>query len=171
MQRDFHLHGLTSEHHQALVLADRLRQACSQGGVSRELLLSTLRIFVDDLNPHFEIEEELILPALHSAGMKDLVDRTNEEHHQLRSLIAAAETSDDATLHLQAFADLLTAHVRFEERALFNAAQQILTSKELEMLATTRPHRRPTRNSTLMASGQEQSDMLTSVEMTRAGRP
>ena len=157
IQRDFHLQGLTSEHHQALVLAGRLRQACRQGGVSRERLQSTCRTFEQDLNPHFVIEEELILPALAAAGRKDLVDRTNEEHHQLRALIVAAATSEDATLHLQAFADLLTAHVRFEERTLFAAAQQILTIKELEMLARVRPHRRPTPNSAREVSGQEQS--------------
>ena len=147
MQRDFHLQGLTSEHHQALVLAGRLRQACRQGGVSRERLQSTCRTFEQDLNPHFVIEEELILPALAAAGRKDLVDRTNEEHRKLRSLIAAAERAEDATnatMHLHAFADLLTAHVRFEERTLFDAAQQILTPEELERLATIRPHSRPT---------------------------
>jgi len=165
---------MTSEHHQALVLADRLRRACSQGCVSRELLLSTCRTFQDDLNPHFEIEEQLILPVLHAAGSGDLVDRTNEEHRKLRSLIAAAERAEDATnatMHLHAFADLLTAHVRFEERDLFDAAQQILTIEELEMLARTRPHRRPTRNSTLGVSGQEQGETLTSAEMLRAARP
>jgi hypothetical protein len=50
MKRDFHLHGLTSEHHQALMLADRLRRACRQGCVSRELRLSTRRTFEDELN-------------------------------------------------------------------------------------------------------------------------
>ncbi len=154
MKRDFHLQGMTSEHHQALVLADRLRRACRQGGVSRELLLSTRRTFEEELNPHFEIEEQLILPALDAAGRRDLVDRTHEEHHRLRAFLVAAETADDATPHLQAFADLLTAHVRFEERALFDAAQQILTLNELERLAKTRPHPRPTRNCTLVVSGQ-----------------
>ena len=144
MQRDFRLQGMSSEHHQALVLAGRLRQACRHGGVSRELRRSTCRTFEQDLNPHFEIEEQLILPALAAAGRQDLVDRTTEEHQQLRALIVAAATSEDATQHLHAFADLLTAHVRFEERTLFDAAQQILTREELERLATIRPHSRPT---------------------------
>jgi hemerythrin-like domain-containing protein len=126
--------------------------------VSRELLQSTCRTFEHDLNPHFVIEEQLILPALSAAGRRDLVDRTTEEHHQLRALIVAAATSEDATRHLHAFADLLTAHVRFEERTLFDAAQQILTLEALEVLATIRPHRRPRRNSSRVVSGQEQSE-------------
>lgn len=153
MQRDFRLQGMTSEHHQALVLAGRLRQACRQGDVSQELRRSTCRTFEQELDPHFAIEEQLILPALATAGRQDLVDCTIEEHRQLRALIVAAASSEDATGHLQAFADLLTAHVRFEERTLFAAAQQILTPEALERLATIRPHRRATRNHTRVVSG------------------
>ena len=71
----------------------------------------------------------------------------------MRALIVAAGTSEDATERLHAFADLLTAHVRFEKRTLFTAAQQILTPEALERLATIRPHRRPARNRTRVVSG------------------
>ena len=52
-----------------------------------------------------------VLVALWRAGETDLVERTLTEHEDMRSLIA-----QDRPENLARFAELLTAHIRFESR-------------------------------------------------------
>lgn len=89
--------------------------------------------FATELEPHFIIEEQLLLPALAKCGRQDLVERTRADHGALRNLLDA-EDRDLAAL-LSSFAELLTAHVRFEERELFNAAQELLDAAALDAIA------------------------------------
>lgn len=121
MKRSPGLRALSSEHHTALVLARRAL-AVSRGEVA-ETWRDLVQRFERELEPHFRQEEEQLLPALAQAGEKALVQRTLDEHTQLRSLIY--HQSHDADT-LQAFAELLQSHVRFEERVLFVTAQERL---------------------------------------------
>lgn len=84
MKRDARLHGLTSDHHHALVLALCIKEAAAKGGPRAELVRETRRRFDTELLPHFAIEEEELLPALAQAGHREAVDRTLAEHRLLR---------------------------------------------------------------------------------------
>jgi hypothetical protein len=77
------------------------------------------------------------LPALRAAGETGLVERTLREHRRLRALIA-----DDGPEGLAPFADLLAAHIRFEEQELFERAQGVLAPDVLAALAAG-PHDDP----------------------------
>jgi hypothetical protein len=137
VKRDPRLHGLTSDHHAALVLARRLARACAEG---RGDAAEARRRFDDDLAPHFRAEEELLLPPLAAAGEEALVRRTLDEHAALRGHLAAAEAGDAA--RLAAFAAALDAHVRFEERELFPAAEAKLGPEALARVEAAAPHPR-----------------------------
>lgn len=76
------------------------------------------------IEPHFLVEERWLLPALDRVGEGALADRTRAEHADLRRLLTAAVNGDHDTL--RAFASMLEHHVRFEERTLFEVAQQKL---------------------------------------------
>lgn len=116
------LSDLSREHHTALSLALRARRAA--GGDQSEVDRMAAQVrerFRAELEPHFREEERWLLPALAEAGESELVERTLAEHVELTRLaeqlgIPRAET-------LLVFADGLTAHVRFEERELFPAAE------------------------------------------------
>lgn len=112
------LRALSSEHHHALVLARRISQAAQ---LDRELVVETIARFTREIDPHFRLEEEGLLPALEAVGEAELVARTREDHRRLRELLAAAGAGDSAAL--RDFAALLEEHVRFEERVLFETAQ------------------------------------------------
>lgn len=129
MKRSAGLRALSSEHHTALVLAKRAASAVASGDWA-DAWIDVAQRFAAELEPHFRLEEELLLPALMSAGETALVERTLAEHAQLRSLIY--RTPHDAA-SLQTFAELLQAHVRFEERELFVTAQARLTEFSLEI--------------------------------------
>jgi len=135
MNRDARLHGLTSDHHHALVLARRVAREHATSGAA--LVRIVREAFERELAPHFAVEEEVLLPALAEAGASDLVDRTREEHAMLRGHLAAVVAGDVA--RLADFAALLERHVRFEENELFPAAER-LADEVLEAVAGRRPH-------------------------------
>lgn len=137
MKRNVHLHGLSSDHHHALVLARRVREAAATGSLSGALAAEARRRCDEELRPHFAIEEEELLPALGLIGQTALVDRTLRDHRDLRGHIAAAEAGDVA--RLVAFAGQLEAHVRFEERELFSACETLLPADVLERVARRAP--------------------------------
>ncbi len=130
MRRDPRLRELSSEHHQALVLARRALTATPPQ--APEIWAEVRRRFYAELEPHFEIEERLLLPALEAAGYVALAARTRADHAHLRRLRAG---DDDDHGRLQTFGDLLAAHVRFEERELFPAAEACLPPEVLEAVA------------------------------------
>lgn len=137
MKRDVRLQGLTSDHHHALVLARRLREAVARGGLDLMLLAEVRHRYDNDLGPHFAIEEEESLPALALVGRTDLVDRTLRDHGALRDHLAAAESGDRS--RLAEFGALLEAHVRFEERDLFTTCEALVGPEVLARVALRAP--------------------------------
>jgi hemerythrin-like domain-containing protein len=131
MQRHPALRSLSSDHHSGLVLARKARQAANGDAHDQAHIWSkVVNRFEVELEPqHFRLEEEVLLPAMQLAGETALVERTLIEHAALRRPIA-----DDQTENLARFADLLTAHIRFEEKELFERAQQLLDLDELTKL-------------------------------------
>lgn len=123
MKRSPALQQLSREHHPALVLASRIAKAGDAVAVD-ELLRRVPEVFARELAPHFAQEEAMLLPRLAAAGAGDLVARTLDEHRRMYELLAAIETGDGTALKV--FGELLQAHVRFEERELFVAAEALL---------------------------------------------
>jgi len=125
MKRHPDLLQLSREHYGALKLARDARRAAASGDASEIAALAqrVVQIFPVELDPHFCVEEQGILVLLAQAGQHVLVARTLADHAELRRLAQALATPDaDSLLR---FADLLGAHVRFEEREVFEVAQAV----------------------------------------------
>ncbi len=135
MRRDPRLQALSTDHHHALVLArDAQRASVSRDAGQIDGLVTRVReAFARELEPHFRIEEELLLPALEAAGEHALVARVRDDHAALR--LASDAEGLDAEQRLAAFAAKLEAHVRFEERELFEVAQAKLGPEVLDAVA------------------------------------
>ena len=128
MKRSPALLKLSREHHTALSLALRIEKAAdAQAQNAVQAILPEL--FRKELEPHFQEEESSLLPQLAKAGEAAMVERTLQEHADLRWLTVLIASGDLAAL--SAFAKLLRAHVRFEERELFMVAQRVLPSNYL----------------------------------------
>ena len=123
MKRHQSLQDLSREHHKALTLALTARRAATAGDPQQiaAAVATCAQVFAANLEPHFVVEENSLLPAMVDAGENELVARTLREHAELRALLKRLPDGDGDTL--LSFADLLSAHVRFEERELFAAAQ------------------------------------------------
>jgi hemerythrin-like domain-containing protein len=134
MQRAPQLVPLSHDHHHALVLARRCRLCAAPGasGTTAETWAEVREAFPSRLDPHFRIEEAHLIPALEAAGETAMVERLREEHAALRTL-AAEESATASTV--ERFGILLEAHVRFEEREVFELAQQRLSAATLDAVA------------------------------------
>lgn len=139
MKRDPRLAGLSSEHHRALVLA---RALTAHPGAWTAVDGAALgRRFEAELEPHFRVEDELLLPALRCAGnaAAALAERTAADHAFLRAQLAAARAGDGAAA--DAFAARLVEHVRFEEREVFPACEALVPGAVLDEVARRAPKR------------------------------
>lgn len=137
MKRDPRLIGLSSEHHGALVLARRLRQAADAGDGAAAEVVTLRERFADELEPHFRVEEEVLLVALDAAGERELAARTREDHAFLRAHVTASAAGDFTAM--AAFAERLMDHVRFEERELFPRCEALLRPEVLDEVQRRAP--------------------------------
>lgn len=129
MTRSPALVPLGHDHHQALEAALRLRRATAD---DLDAAIARLREFWNmHGRRHFEIEEELVLPALEGDDeWEGMADRVRREHEQIRALSNGLETLADA----HRLGELLNEHVRFEERELFELLEARLEPEKLSRL-------------------------------------
>lgn len=128
MKRSRELKPLSSEHHQALLVAFQLKMGLAghpeSAGAPKDLpgLLGLARGFEEQVfRTHARAEEDLI--ARHVTASDTA--RLRQEHAELARHLEAARAArpGDLRAHLGAFADLLERHIRWEERELFPYAE------------------------------------------------
>ena len=126
MKRHQALQDLSREHHTALQLALKAKRAAVSG--DQALVATTaaacLNAYAAELDPHFVVEEAVLLPLLLGAGEDALVAQVEHDHRVLRDLCVQLQQADATTL--LRFAECLTAHVRFEERELFGVVERLM---------------------------------------------
>jgi hemerythrin-like domain-containing protein len=128
MKRSRQLKPLSSEHHQALLVAFQLRKGLAghpdTAGAPKDLpgLLALARRFEEQVfRPHTKAEEDLLGQYLPAADMR----RLTSEHAEMTRLIGSAKgaRAHELRASLQQFAELLERHIRWEERELFPYAE------------------------------------------------
>ena len=143
MKRHPALVVLSDDHHHELVQARRLLAAADAAPEER---LRAADAYVDaffaETVEHFRCEEETVFPlySRQPGADSELVERILREHMELHGLArvlrteAAAGEVSGATL--AALGSLLRAHVRLEERELFEDLQRVVPAAELDALST-----------------------------------
>lgn len=129
LKRHEALKPLSKDHHHGLLLCWKIRE-----GLKKEIDTKRIRAYTDffyqsQLRPHFQFEEEEIFSLLGQAH--PLVKRAIREHHRLEQLFR-----EDQHV-VRALSDIekeLEAHIRFEERVLFNEIQQQVSEDRLQEL-------------------------------------
>jgi hypothetical protein len=139
MKRSRELKPLSSEHHQALLVAFQLKKGLAghaeSAGAPRDLpgLLALARRFEEQvLRAHTRAEEELLGELITEPDMA----RLRGEHAEMTRLLEAARTAraGDLRAQLGAFADLVERHVRWEERELFPYAEDHVDEATLAVI-------------------------------------
>jgi hemerythrin-like domain-containing protein len=136
MKRSAALKPLSRDHHQALVVAQKLRRATARDAAE------TTRFFLDFWrrhgHAHFRVEEDLLLPAYAQFGdaRHEAVVRVLTDHVLIRARASALEARHRPVLEpLHELGGLLEAHVRHEERVLFPLIEEALPPERLATLA------------------------------------
>jgi hemerythrin-like domain-containing protein len=134
MKRVPALRHLSDDHHTGLVLARRCKQVGRPDSDSspESIWTQVLEAFSSQLDPHFQIEEQHLLPALEAIGESSLANRIREDHRALRAL---HESKAPSPTLLNRFGELLESHIRFEERQVFEPTQHRLPADALEEIA------------------------------------
>lgn len=131
MKRVPALRDLSSEHHSGMVLVRRIRKAVASPDFQvAAVWADVVERFEHELEPHFQREEQGLLPVLRTTGEHALVERTLLEHKEMRDSVRKADPEK-----LLRFAQLLSDHIRFEERELFEVAQRQLSAEQLTALS------------------------------------
>lgn len=121
------LEELSAEHRLAQNLVLRIRDELRRGMLDEQLFSTIVRRFDQELDRHFASEEAILVPNLVSGVGCDLASRLVAEHQMLRALMGDIRKGEVAAL--RAFADVLDAHVRFEERELYPACKSLLADR------------------------------------------
>lgn len=140
MKRDKSLQPLSWQHHDTLMACLMIEKGVKKNADIKVLQDFTRHIWERDINKHFALEENYLVPQLRRKQFPEYLIRSLLNDHDLLRNISARLLNGGATYNLfTAFANLLEQHVRFEERIVFERAQEVLPEQELEKLATHFP--------------------------------
>jgi hemerythrin-like domain-containing protein len=154
MSRDDRLLRLSRDHHHALVLALRIQRElpAADEGAASALQADAVRFWTAGLQPHIEAENEALLSriAAHGDAGLALAGRLQREHRELDEAMttvrnggAGAGGSNERRAALTRFGSILGAHIRWEERELFEWMQATLSTDDLREAGETFAMRLP----------------------------
>jgi hemerythrin-like domain-containing protein len=121
---------LSQDHHFGLLLVWKIRQGLEKRVKPDRITQYLDYYFTEHLEPHFLLEEEHIFSFL---AKNDLMRKEAEQQHvDLRAKVRTIlEETGRPIAELKEFAKELEAHIRFEERKLFQHMQVELMEDEL----------------------------------------
>lgn len=125
------------EHHYGLLLVWKIRQGLRLAVAPERIGKYVTCAFGIELEPHFQTEEQLLFSRLPDEN--DLRVQAEEEHRLLRGQVAQLQAQPADAALLQAFAQTLEDHIRFEERTLFNFLQEYLCEEALSVIEAAHP--------------------------------
>ena len=132
MKRHEALTTLSREHHQALILAQLLKKdAPVYKGLPvtvEEKTSYATAFFETDLKLHFEKEEmAFALVKTINRNMGNLVKELIAEHHNLTAMFYSLAKTANPVDAMNTLGELLSSHIRKEERVLFPLLEQCCT--------------------------------------------
>jgi hemerythrin-like domain-containing protein len=136
MLRDKSLIPLSHQHQRALALCVRIDRAQPIPVADLESWQAEIeRHFEQEIKIHFAAEERVLFPAASQLPeLVPLVEELISDHASLRESFAQAKARTMSAESIPAFAKQLSAHIRKEERQLFERLQQLLNEKDLAAL-------------------------------------
>lgn len=140
MKRHKSLVPLSRQHHDALILAQLIKKGAPEyKGLPTDTAGKreyTLNKFREHLVPHFEAEELILIPFILGSDEKidKLSEKVIEQHKEVAEFVEKIRLEKDIVENLDRLGNLISAHVRLEERELFERIQSVLTNEKLEKL-------------------------------------
>src|SRR5688572_10196439 len=114
---------LSHDHHLGLMAAQRLKRGDTAYKKSPSIAASVDELWKNELADHFEQEERYLFTIDVDDEVRAMIARAVDEHAQMRELIAMITRSEDVDGNARKLGVLLEAHIRSEERELFERLQ------------------------------------------------
>lgn len=133
IKRSKHIFKLSKDHHFTLLFSWKIRQGLKNGVETERIKKYVEYFWYHDMQSHFREEDEILF----APAKDDKVQKAMEDHHQIKEKIdSVLKTFDkeDLSRQLLSLADVVDAHVRYEERELFPHLEQTLTEPQLETI-------------------------------------
>ncbi|MEM8534654.1 MAG: hemerythrin domain-containing protein [Chloroflexota bacterium] len=140
MKRHPSLVPVSREHQRGLFLAQALKRGIPRyknlpttHEGKREYALSVYKALLQD---HFHAEETILFPAIRGSDneIDTLIDELLQEHQQMHTMFQTLPTTPDLETQLHELGMLLEAHIRKEERQLFERVQVVIDEDQLHTL-------------------------------------
>jgi hemerythrin superfamily protein len=116
---------------------DLFSKSESTSGAAKQQVVTKI---ASELTIHAEVEEQIVYPAMRQAGLDDLVDEAEQEHQQVKKLVARLEGMDGSTNEVDPIvAELkadVTHHVDEEESEAFPKFRSASDQATLDALGT-----------------------------------
>ena len=131
IKRSTQLAPLSREHHDGLLFVWKIRQGLANATSIDQLRQYTLWYWQHHVKPHFFQEEKILLPYL-PAGHTMAV-QLKKEHDEIRELVLTLDQdADKQTFFI--LSDLVSQHIRFEERKFFGYLEETLSTEQLDLI-------------------------------------
>jgi hemerythrin-like domain-containing protein len=136
MLRNKNLIPLSHQHQHALALCVRIERASPVTDADLVAWQAEIeQLCRTEIEIHFAAEEQIIFPvARELTGLSSFVDELLVDHAALRQDFMLAESRAMSASDLLSFSQRLAAHIRKEERQLFERMQQLMNTEELDNL-------------------------------------
>lgn len=121
---------MSRDHHHGLLVGWKIRTGLRLGVTPDRIYRYLSWFYRDYLVLHFTEEETLLFSILGDDHQE--VQQAKSEHAKIHEFFRQEQVTAD---QLTEFEQLLTAHIRFEERVLFNTIQEHASDSELKALA------------------------------------
>lgn len=135
LKRHKALQPLSRQHHFGLLFSWKLRKGFSKNIETERLSEYAKWFYEHEIKPHFRDEEKFLFPILEKDN--ELVERALKDHRRIKRLFNDTKHPAKSLNHLE---EELEAHIRFEERILFNEIQKVATEEQLEKIEEIHRH-------------------------------
>lgn len=129
IKRHIALQPLSRQHHFGLLFSWKLRKGFHKNIDIERLQTYAKWFYEQEIKPHFSDEEKYLFPILEKDN--ELVERALKEHRRIKRLF---NDTKDPERSLHRLEEELDAHIRFEERILFNEIQKVATETQLQKI-------------------------------------
>lgn len=121
------LQPLSRQHHFGLLFSWKIRKGFNKNIEPERMMKFASWFYINEIKPHFSDEEKYLFPILEPTH--ELVERALKEHRRIKRLFMDTKNPEKSLHRLE---EELDAHIRFEERVLFNEIQKIATPEQLK---------------------------------------
>ena len=140
MKRDPGLQPISRQHHDALMACLMIEKGVRKQTDLKILQDFTRKVWDNDLSRHFTLEENYLVPQLRQRKFPEYIIQSLLRDHELLRVLSQRILNGGASYQgFLTFSTLLEQHVRFEERLVFEKAQELIPEAELKELGAHFP--------------------------------